>query len=245
MGGYSWRAEMCLACQQRSTRKLRVIKALELRRGNRWNGDEWFQDLQVNVRNGGEYGISRNRDQNELESTLAKAILSGLNCYEQRDPVASTEDAADDAEQEARAEVMDTVPKTPPAAEAQVPRPKDLPSGQDGPEDRQPPPPPLLAARSKEKSKGKGHGSAAAENKPEGAPQQSEQRPRSREGSFHSARSEAREERMMVLEQAVFNMNDLLVEIQQALRPELRSTGLRGPTPQDGPQEVDRPSFTS
>ena len=47
---------------------------------------------------------------------------------------------------------------------------------------------------------------------------------------------------MMVLEQAVFNMNDVLVEIQQALRPELRSTGLRGPTPQDGPQEVDRPS---
>merc|ERR1711867_166130 len=151
-----------------------------------------FQDFQVNVKNGGEYGVSRNRDLNELESTLAKAILSGLNCYEQRDPVASTEDAADEGEQEARAEVMDNAPKTPPAAETQVPRPKNLPSGQDGPEDRQPPPPPLLAARSKEKPKGKGYGSAAAENKTEGAPQQSEQgnqRPRSREGSFHSARS--------------------------------------------------------
>merc|ERR1711867_18339 len=183
---------MCLACQQRATRKLRVIKALELRRGNRWVADDWFHDLQVNVRNGGEYGVSRNRDLNELESTLAKAILNGLNCYEQRDLVASTTDAADEGEQEARAEVLDTVPKTPPSAEAQVPRPKDLPSGQDGPEDRQPPPPPLLAARSKEKPKGKGHGSAAAENKLEGAPQQSEQgnqRPRSREGSFHSARS--------------------------------------------------------
>ena len=32
--GYSWRAEMCLACQQKSTRKLRVIKALEQRRGS-------------------------------------------------------------------------------------------------------------------------------------------------------------------------------------------------------------------
>merc|ERR1711989_45502 len=140
---------------------------------------------------------------------------------------------------------MDTVPKTPPAAEAQVPRPKNFPSGQDGPEDRQPPPPPLLAARSKEKPKGKGYGSAAAESKTEGAPQQSEksnQRPRSREGSFHSARSDAWEERMNVLEQTVFNMHDVLQNIQQALQPGLRSTGLRGPTPQDGPQEVDRPS---
>merc|ERR1711989_194211 len=72
--------------------------------------------------------------------------------------------------------------------------------------------------------------------------EKSNQRPRSREGSFHSARSDAREERMMVLEQAVFTMNDVLLEIQQALRPGLRSTGLSGPTPQDGPQEVDRPS---
>merc|ERR1711989_34004 len=50
--GYSWRAEMCLACQQRLTRKLRVIKALELRRGNRWNADDWFQRFQDAVRKG-------------------------------------------------------------------------------------------------------------------------------------------------------------------------------------------------
>merc|ERR1712133_51410 len=99
-----------------------------------------------------------------------------------------------------------------------------------------------MAARSKETSKGIGKGSAAADTNPDGAPQPSEQRPRSREGSFHSARSEAREERMMVLEQTVFNMNDVLIEIQQALRPDLRPTGLRGPTSQDGPLEVDRPS---
>ena len=35
--GVNWYAEMCLACQQRSTRKLRVIGAIEMRRGNRWN----------------------------------------------------------------------------------------------------------------------------------------------------------------------------------------------------------------
>merc|ERR1711867_102532 len=132
---------MCLACQQRATRKLRVIEALELRRGNRWVGDDWFRDLQVNVKNGGEYGISRNRDLNELESTFARAILNDLNCYEQRDPVASTTDAGDEGEQQARAEVLDNVPKAPSQEEAQVPRPKDLPTGQEGPAQRQPPPP--------------------------------------------------------------------------------------------------------
>merc|ERR1712175_17039 len=70
--GHSWRAEMCLACQQRSTRKLRVIKALELRRGNRWDADDWFQRFREDVRLGGEFGVSRNRDLNELESTLAR-----------------------------------------------------------------------------------------------------------------------------------------------------------------------------
>ena len=50
--GPAWRAEMCLACQQRSTRKLRVIQALELRRGNRWNADDWFHAFRQEVRLG-------------------------------------------------------------------------------------------------------------------------------------------------------------------------------------------------
>ena len=78
--GHSWRAEMCLACQQRSTRKLRVIKALELRRGNRWDADDWFQRFREDVRLGREFGVSRNRDLNELESTLARAILNDIHC---------------------------------------------------------------------------------------------------------------------------------------------------------------------
>ena len=57
--GFRWCAEMCLACQQRSTRRLRVIKALELRRGNRWNADDWFHALREAVRIGGEYGMCR------------------------------------------------------------------------------------------------------------------------------------------------------------------------------------------
>ena len=41
--GDKWNAEMCLACQQRLTRKLRVVKAIELRKGNRWDPDMWFK----------------------------------------------------------------------------------------------------------------------------------------------------------------------------------------------------------
>merc|ERR1712082_164089 len=68
--GDNWYAEMCLACQQRSTRKLRVIKAIELRKGNRWNADKWFKYFTPEVKSGGDYGVSRNRDLNELDSTL-------------------------------------------------------------------------------------------------------------------------------------------------------------------------------
>ena len=43
--GTKWHADMCLSCQQRVTRKLRVISAIELRRGNRWDQDQWFAYL--------------------------------------------------------------------------------------------------------------------------------------------------------------------------------------------------------
>ena len=35
--GSKWNAEMCLACQQRLTRKLRVISAIELKKGHHWD----------------------------------------------------------------------------------------------------------------------------------------------------------------------------------------------------------------
>merc|ERR1712175_7080 len=95
--GDKWYAEMCLACQQRSTRKLRVISAIELRRGNRWDQDRWFKDLDSIVRVGADYGVSRNRDLNELESLLAKAIMNGLHYYRDAQAPASTTDG-DEAE---------------------------------------------------------------------------------------------------------------------------------------------------
>ena len=90
--GTKWQAEMCLVCQRRSTRKLRVISAIELRRGNRWNQDYWFKDFVGFVRSGAGYGESRNRDLNELESLLSRAILNGLNFYRDAQAPASSTD---------------------------------------------------------------------------------------------------------------------------------------------------------
>ena len=40
--GYKYNADMCLMCQQGITRQLRVITAIELQKGRRWNPSEWF-----------------------------------------------------------------------------------------------------------------------------------------------------------------------------------------------------------
>ena len=55
--GSKWNAEMCLACQQRLTRRLRVISAIELKKGHHWNQDQWYKDLQSYVRVGTGFGV--------------------------------------------------------------------------------------------------------------------------------------------------------------------------------------------
>ena len=64
--GTKWHAEMCLSCQQRATRMLRVVSAVELRRGHHWNQDEWFDTLLNHLSNGTGYGVSRNKGLNAL-----------------------------------------------------------------------------------------------------------------------------------------------------------------------------------
>ena len=64
--GSSWKADMCLNCQQAMTKQLRVISAQELKKGREWNQDVWFQDLKVLVDAGTGWGVTRNRDLNEL-----------------------------------------------------------------------------------------------------------------------------------------------------------------------------------
>ena len=79
--GHKFNAEMCLVCQQGITRQLRAITAIELQNGRRWDPSKWFVIFQdcVNANTG--YGISNNRDLNELEMKLASAIRQGLNFY--------------------------------------------------------------------------------------------------------------------------------------------------------------------
>merc|ERR1711989_189329 len=103
-----------------------------------------------------------------------------------------------------------------------------------------PPPPPLVAAESKGKSKGKGYGLAVAKDGPreEG---KGNHRPRSREGSFQSVRSDQREERMLLLEQAMLSMQETLHTISQTLQSGVRPTELRGPPPKVSPENVERP----
>ena len=101
------------------------------------------------LRVGGDSGVSRNRDLNELESTLAKAILNGLHYYVERPVIDSTTDGDEQDDQQAE----DPPQEEAPPVEAEVPRPKDLPPGPGGSGD--PPPPPTVAAESKGKVKEK------------------------------------------------------------------------------------------
>ena len=43
--GSKWYAEMCLTCHQKTTRKLRVVSAIERRRGHHWDQDRWSSNL--------------------------------------------------------------------------------------------------------------------------------------------------------------------------------------------------------
>ena len=58
---------------------LRVVSAVELRRGHHWNQDEWFENLLNHLSNGTGYGASRNKDLNELELFMDKAVMNGLS----------------------------------------------------------------------------------------------------------------------------------------------------------------------
>ena len=101
---------------------LRVIQAIELRKGKRWKPDIWFKHFYKSVRAGADYGVSRNRDLNELESLLAKAIMNGLHYYRDAQAPASTTDGDESEPREA-----DDPPREPaPLAQTEVPRPADL-----------------------------------------------------------------------------------------------------------------------
>ena len=86
--GTSWHADVCLTCKFQVTRMLRVVSAVEFSQGHRWNQDEWFETLQHKLSVGIGYGISSNKDLNELELFMAKAMMNGLRL--RKDPIAVT-----------------------------------------------------------------------------------------------------------------------------------------------------------
>ena len=91
--GTRWHLEVCLSCHQKVTRKLRVVSAIELRRGNRWDQDDWFKYLLGYLVIGTGYGESRNKDLSELELFVAKAVMNGLSYKEDPVEASPTEDA--------------------------------------------------------------------------------------------------------------------------------------------------------
>ena len=244
--GTKWHADMCLACQQRSTRKLRVISAIELRRGNRWDQDIWFKDFVNFVRMDTGYGESRNRDLNELESLLAKAILNGLHYYRDAQAPASTTDG-----ETARTEELGDPPGEPtPLAKAEAPRTEEPPQEpaslgvQEGKGKTQyhrldtgPQPP--------ETTEGKGlreRTGVRVERDVRPDEGHADSHPRPRAESYHSARSASREERMLALEETVLRMEDAVQRISQALESGgFRSAELRGPPPKARPDYGEYP----
>ena len=86
--GTPWHADVCLTCNFQVTRMLRVVNAVEFSQGHRWNQYEWFETLQHKLSVGIGYGISGNKDMNELEFFMAKAILNGLRY--RKDPIEVT-----------------------------------------------------------------------------------------------------------------------------------------------------------
>ena len=72
--GQSWKAEMCLNCQQAMTKQFKVISAQEKRKAKRFDQDEWFRDFKACVEAGADYGATRNRDLNEVENRARKGV---------------------------------------------------------------------------------------------------------------------------------------------------------------------------
>ena len=81
------------------TRQLKAVSAQELQKGHHWNQDEWFEYFQELAAANLGYATSNNRDLNALEMTLARALRSGLNVYQDAQPASTTDGdaaAADD-----------------------------------------------------------------------------------------------------------------------------------------------------
>ena len=102
------------------TRQLKAISAQELQKGRHWNQDGWFENFKELAAADLGYATSNNRDLNELEMTLARALRSGLNVYEDGLPASTTDGdaaAADDIREPPGEPTPVAIPKAPHAEE--------------------------------------------------------------------------------------------------------------------------------
>ena len=173
---------------------LRVVSAVELSQGQLWNQDEWFVTLLNQFNEGTGYGRSRNKDLNELEIFMAKAIINGLRYWPDPIEVTPTDEAGEGSE---RSEQPPGEPT--PIAQPAVPREAMQPQG---------------ASSSRVEAERPQYyrmdiGQEVPQNARDVEDQQGD-RPRSRADSYHSARSALRDVRMTALEKQVSRLSQAL-----------------------------------
>ena len=238
--GQSWKAEMCLNCQQVMTKQLKVISAQEKRKAKRFDQDEWFQDFKASVEAGADYGATRNRDLNEVEIALARAWISGLHTYKDNRPASTTDgDTAhtDDRREQpgeptpiaiAKGPFLGEPPQT--AARSAAPADDSQSNRQDA--DRQPQQETDQAFLSQRTG-------IREERDTRPYQGQGDAQPVHRAASLHSSRSDQREERMSAIEHTMSSVEDKLNSLIQAMQSgDLGSSDLRGPPPKAQPEQA-------
>ena len=184
--GTRYQATMCLTCKQKATRMIRVANAVELSQGREWDQDGWFDRLLVAVEVGSSYAVSSNTDLNKLDLFIVSALVNGLQYQQEQSESGQAE--GDEGDQSVGTEQA-SGQATP------IARPGCLP---DVGQNREP-----LSSRVDE-------GRRVDVDPEVPVREQPETFPRPREDSYHSVRSDLREERMNSLEQELRGIRETL-----------------------------------
>ena len=246
--GDTWRTDMCLTCQQGFTRQLRAMNAIERQRGHPWDQDERLATLQYLVQCNTGYGISDNRDLNDLEIKLGAAINRGLHVYK----ITGTPSNTGDDDLSGRRDSADgsTPVGIPQAAPAESTQPMTYLSANSAGT-------PTFRAQQAEgdSSRQEGAGQEPPDQRtgireegdarvaePQTDQAEVQQETRAPVPSVHSERSEAREQKVLILENSISQMQETLRQMVEAMqsRGSLPSD-LRGPPPKAAPDSLRDP----
>ena len=206
--GTRYQATMCLTCKQKATRMFRVANAVELSQGRIWDQDAWFDDLLVAVQFGTSYAVSSNKDLNQLELFMVRAVVNGLPYRQEtseRDQAEDVGERQSDVTEQASGE---PTPIARPAVLRDIEGYQGLSSSRVDGDNRMDVDPDIPAR------------------------EQPETYPRPREDSYHSARSNLREERMNSLEQQLLGfqqaINNLIAMQERPPKESSKGDDLQG-----------------